>query len=199
MIYHLHSLRTGLFWRAEDYLAASGGLIWKRKFNDLHNRKVVCDTVVYKGSDAADLNPWKYFSRKSLCAGMWVFSSRRGIGSNVGAGYCPTVTFLIVTSYSTGNCCEWECGSITILVKTLTLRPQYPKSCKELAITSIPSHSIVWISISSYSSVTVGRKKTRRPPGFSKYRAKSTRSVTSCDNSYGFVGGMYGWSSLIEF
>ena len=26
---------------------------------------------------------------------------------------------------------------------TLTLRPQDPKSCKELAITSIPSHSMV--------------------------------------------------------
>jgi hypothetical protein len=32
-------------------------------------RKMVCD-VVYEDSDVTDLNPWKYFSRKSLCAGI---------------------------------------------------------------------------------------------------------------------------------
>ena len=156
----------------------------------------MCHTMVYEGSDVSDLNPWKYFSRKSLCAGIWVLSFWRGIGSNVGAGCCSAVTFLIVTSYTKRNIFKIVSRKYKQWAKKLTLRPQDPKSCKELAITSIPSHSIVWISISSYSSVTVGRKKTRRPPGFSKYRAKSTRSVTSCDNSYGFVGGMYGWSPL---
>ena len=70
-----------------------------------------------------------------------------------------------------------------------TLRPQGPKSCKELAITSIPSQSMVAISSSSYSSVTVGRKKTNLPPGFSRYRARRTRSDAKLESSYGFVGG----------
>lgn len=79
---------------------------WKREFNSLqYIEKVACDnTVVYEGWDVADLlNPWKYFSRKSLWAGIWVLSFWRGIGSNFGAGYCSAVTFLIVTSYSEGN------------------------------------------------------------------------------------------------
>lgn len=48
-------------------------------------------------------------------------------------------------------------------VNELTLRPQLPKSCREFATTSIPLHITVSISISSYSSVTVGRKKTSLP------------------------------------
>lgn len=84
----------------------------------------------------------------------------------------------------------------TIKTYFLTLRPHDPKFCREFAITSIPSQSIVWMSSSSYSSLTVGRKKTSRPPGLSRCLASNTKSTTRWDNSYGFVGGKYGWSSL---
>jgi len=80
----------------------------------------------------------------------------------------------------------------------LTLRPQFPKSCREFATTSIPSHIIVLISTSSYSSVTVGRKKTSLPRGLSIAREKRTRSETSSESSYGFVGGIYCWSVLLR-
>ena len=80
----------------------------------------------------------------------------------------------------------------------LTLRPQFPKSCREFATTSIPSHIIVLISTSSYSSVTVGKKKTSLPRGLSIAREKRTRSETSSESSYGFVGGIYGWSVLLR-
>lgn len=84
------------------------------------------------------------------------------------------------------------------VMNNLTLRPQFPKSCKEFATTSIPSHSIVSISTSSYSSVTVGKKKTSLPCGLSIAREKRTRSETSSDSSYGFVGGMYDWLLLLR-
>ena len=74
---------------------------------------------------------------------------------------------------------------------TRTRRPHAPKSCSEFATTCIPSQSRLFRSSSLYSSITVGRKKTRRPPGLRRYRARTTRSVASADNSYGFVGGTY--------
>lgn len=67
--------------------------------------------------------------------------------------------------------------------RLLTRRPQDPKSCSEFAITSMPSQSIEWISSSSYSSVTVVRKNTRRPLGFNRYRASMTRSTARFESS----------------
>ena len=78
----------------------------------------------------------------------------------------------------------------------LTLRPDEPKPCNEFAMNSIPSHNMLCTSSSWYSSVTVGRKNTSLPPGFNIQRAKRTKSVANADSSYGFVGGIYGWSSL---
>jgi hypothetical protein len=77
-----------------------------------------------------------------------------------------------------------------------TRRPQAPKSCSEFAMTCMPSQTMLSRSSSLYSSMTVGRKKTRRPPGFRRYLASTTRSAASADNSYGLVGGMYCWTSL---
>ena len=77
-----------------------------------------------------------------------------------------------------------------------TRRPQAPKSCSEFAMTCMPSQSMLSKSSSLYSSVTVGRKKTRRPLGFRRYLASTTRSAASADSSYGLVGGTYCWTSL---
>jgi hypothetical protein len=142
------------------------------------------------------LKPWKYLTRKSL----W-------------AGTCPPAPSLYPSSASTPDtllsigggiglintfpyCYKLEIKSVTVgrinVMNRLTLRPQFPKSCREFATTSIPSHIIVSISISSYSSVTVGRKKTSLPRGLSIAREKRTRSETSSESSYGFVGGIYG-------
>ena len=77
-----------------------------------------------------------------------------------------------------------------------TRRPQAPKSCSEFAMTCMPSQSMLSKSSSLYSFVTVGRKKTRRPPGLRRYLARTTRSAASADSSYGFVGGTYCWTSL---
>jgi hypothetical protein len=65
----------------------------------------------------------------------------------------------------------------------LTRRPHDPKSCSEFATSCIPAQRIVSISISSYSSVTVGRKKTSRPCGLSMWRAKRTRSRARWESS----------------
>ena len=79
-----------------------------------------------------------------------------------------------------------------------TLRPHAPKSCSEFATISMPSQSMLSMSSSLYSSITVGRKKTRRPPGFKRYLARTTRSAARAESSYGLVGGMYGWSALLR-
>lgn len=66
----------------------------------------------------------------------------------------------------------------------LTLLPHLPKSC------TLPSPhfssfipSTTGISIASYSSVTIGKKKTNRPPGTSRYLASRIRSNVRWDSS----------------
>ena len=66
----------------------------------------------------------------------------------------------------------------------LTRRPHGPNSCT-LPSSHLSSFipSTIGISIASYSSVIVGRKKTSRPPGTSIYRASLIRSRVRCVSS----------------
>ena len=104
----------------------------------------VFDTKILMGGDApSNLTIFLHFRHSSE---YW-----RGIGFINKLPYCYKLEIEVVTI------------ELIDAVNELTLRPQLPKSCREFATTSIPLHITVSISISSYSSVTVGRKKTSLP------------------------------------